>query len=81
MQERRAVARRRIFKTGRVRFQGNWPDVECAVRNRSIGGACLEMPSEFDITLGFSLTIGDERMPFACRPMWRQGKRVGVTFS
>lgn len=80
MQDRRKSQRLRSFKGGRIRFHRDWPLVDCAVRNLSIAGACLDLPGEFNITLGFELTLSSEKKTRACRQIWRQGNRVGVAF-
>jgi len=81
MMDRRKTPRLRSYKTGRIRFHRDWPIVDCTVRNLSPAGACVDMPGEFNITLGFELTLPRENKAYACRQVWRQGSRIGVAFS
>jgi hypothetical protein len=80
MQHRRKSPRLRSFKAGRIRFHRDWPIVDCAVRNLSVAGACLDLPGEFNLSLGFELTLPIEKKTRTCRQIWRQGTRVGVAF-
>jgi hypothetical protein len=81
MQDRRKSPRLRSFKAGRIRFHRDWPLVDCAVRNLSIAGACLDLPGEFNLSLGFELTLSSDKKTHACRQVWRQGTKVGVAFA
>ena len=81
MQERRQTPRQPSFKAGRILFHTHWPTIDCTVRNHSSAGACIELPGECNVTLGFALTFAREHKIRGCRQIWRQGKRIGVAFA
>ena len=56
MQERRLCPRRRVLKSGLiVRRSGNGPTIECAVRNISDLGACLQISVAYDLSMDLTL--------------------------
>jgi hypothetical protein len=78
MEERRKNSRRRILKTGTISFQGQ--AVECAVRNVSEAGACLELATPTALPDDFALFIKTAKMMRSCQVIWRDGRRIGIRF-
>ncbi|MFL9826875.1 PilZ domain-containing protein [Rhodoplanes sp. SY1] len=80
MEERRKANRLRVLKTGRIATSDKAPKIECAVRNLSDAGACLQVHSgTFGIPREFELVMeGGQRQ--ACRVIWRTENRLGVSF-
>ena len=80
VEERRRSGRFRVLKTGRIATSDKAPKIECAVRNISDAGACLQVHSgTFGIPRDFELHLeGGQRKP--CRVIWRTENRLGVSF-
>jgi c-di-GMP-binding flagellar brake protein YcgR len=81
MDERRKNSRTRVLKSGRIAVSAKAPRIECAVRNLSDGGACLQVHSgTFGIPREFELHVegAPNRM---CRVIWRTENRLGVSFA
>jgi hypothetical protein len=66
MAERRAVSRGRTLKSGRIVFNDGRSAIDCAVRNLSDGGACLEVASLVGIPETFTLTVDGDGTPRPC---------------
>ena len=70
------AARRRILKAGTIEFgRGAF---SCAVKDRSDGGAKLEVPSTIGIPENFILVTDGSRRP--CRVLWRKATWIGIAF-
>ena len=79
MDERRNTRRARILKSGKIALSEKAPKIECAIRNISDTGACLQISTTFGIPTKFDLLIeGGERR--ACHVEWRTDTRLGVSF-
>jgi len=78
-EERRKVARRRIYKAGSIAFN-RAAGIDCCVRNLSPLGACLQVESPVGIPDDFVLVIGSEHATHPCHVIWRMGTRLGVEF-
>jgi hypothetical protein len=80
MLDRRRTQRMRSLMAARIDFHKYWPTIDCAVRNLSKSGACVELQGDPNTPLEFSIvfTRNDEKR--ACRQVWRQGNRIGVVF-
>jgi hypothetical protein len=76
--EKRNEQRNRVLKAGMIEFPGG--AFSCMVRNLSNGGAALDVPSLAGIPNEFSLYLPIEGMRFSCRSVWRNERRIGVTF-
>jgi hypothetical protein len=76
--EKRTAKRTRVLKAGMIEFPGG--AFSCMVRNLSDGGAALDIPSSAGIPDEFSLHLPIEGMRFHCRSVWRNERRIGVTF-
>ena len=78
MNEQRINPRRRILKTGQIAFSDKAPKLECAVRNLSATGACLQVSTTHGMPAGFELIVEGAR--HACKIVWRTDTRLGVRF-
>jgi PilZ domain len=79
MNERRAVFRRRTYKSGTITF-GGCLNIECLVRNISDDGACLEVNSPASIPDDFNLVIRPDNIFRTCQVAWRAPDKIGVHF-
>jgi PilZ domain len=79
MDERRSSRRARILKSGWIAVSEKAPKLECAIRNISDSGACLQVSTTFGIPANFELVIsgGERRL---CDVVWRTDTRLGVAF-
>jgi hypothetical protein len=78
MSERRATARQRVFKAGTIEFGG--AGFGCTVRNMSVAGAALDVPSPVGIPHEIVLNILTNNVRRQCYIVWRKDKRIGVSF-
>jgi hypothetical protein len=54
------------------------PTIDCTVIDLSAGGACLEIYGQVQIPKRFVLFHGGTKK--SCLVMWRNGRRLGVSF-
>jgi hypothetical protein len=80
MNERRKEARQRKFRAGKIVFDGK-SVIDCVVRNLTDTGANLELVTQIRIPDSFELTIPGSALAHKCRVIWREPKRIGVSFS
>jgi hypothetical protein len=79
MDEKRRAPRTRMLKSGKIALSEKAPKIECAIRNMSETGACLQISSTYGIPAYFDLLLsGSERR--ACHVVWRTDTRLGVAF-
>ncbi|MBS0530970.1 MAG: PilZ domain-containing protein [Proteobacteria bacterium] len=78
MDEKRRTARNRVLKAGTIEFHGG--AIDCTIRNRSGGGAALDVASPMGIPDQFILIVPADRKRHLCHVIWRREKRIGVTF-
>ena len=76
--ERRAYARHRVFKGGRLAFGG--AGIECTVRNISPGGARVDVASPVGLPEHLTLYIASDRFKRHCHKVWRHETRIGLAF-
>ena len=80
MQERRLCPRRRVLMSGLiVRTSGNGPTIECAIRNISDLGACLQISVAYDLSMDLILVMGGSRR--SIRVVWRTKDRTGIAYA
>ena len=79
MQEKRTGSRKRVLKTTQIILSAKAPKLECAVRNLSDTGACLQLSTTYGLPMRFDLVFDGVRRP--CRAVWRTDIKIGVTFS
>jgi hypothetical protein len=76
--EKRKIQRLRTLKAGKITLnQGGI--IDCVVRNITIHGACLEVPSTIGIPDEFTFMNSDQ-IQQPCRLIWRSQKKIGVAF-
>lgn len=79
MVESRATRRHRVLKAGSIEFSGGGA-ITCSVKNLSATGASLEFESALDIPDRLTLCILPDPVKRQCRVVWRNQKRIGVSF-
>lgn len=77
--ERRAYARHRVFKGGRLAFHSGGV-VDCTVRNISPGGARIAVTFPVGLPAQFTLHINCDHFTRHCHPVWRHDNQIGVAF-
>ena len=63
MDEKRALARKRVLKAGSIEFGGG--AIDCTVRNLSATGAALDVPTPVGIPDKFNLVVSSDALSFA----------------
>jgi PilZ domain len=75
--ERRAKLRHRVLRAGTIEFDGR--SINCVVRNISATGAAFDVSSPIPHKVTLNFVTSRERQH--CNVVWRQQRRVGVTFN
>jgi hypothetical protein len=78
VQERRTIFRKRVLKTAQIVLSEKAPKLDCAIRNVSDIGACLQVSTTYGIPVNFDVTIEGVRRP--CRSIWRTDTKIGIMF-
>jgi hypothetical protein len=78
VQEKRAIFRKRVLKTAQIILSAKAPKLDCAVRNLSNTGACLQLSTTYGIPMSFDVVLDGVQRP--CRAVWRTDIKMGVTF-
>ena len=78
MGDKRNIFRKRVLKTAHIILSDRAPKLDCAVRNLSDTGACLQVSTTYGIPASFDVVIEGERR--ACRSIWRTDTKIGITF-
>jgi hypothetical protein len=76
--EKRSVYRKRVLKTAQIILSDKAPKLDCAVRNLSATGACLQVSTTYGLPLNFDVVIDGARRQ--CRAIWRTDTNIGVMF-
>ncbi|MEA2920474.1 MAG: hypothetical protein QOF07_437 [Bradyrhizobium sp.] len=79
MAKTRVAPRHRISKAARIEFTGGRP-VDCVVRDLSLSGAKIEVPSQVGVPKAFDLVIPEDGLRLPSRVVWRKDFHVGVAF-
>jgi len=79
MTERRATTRQRVFKSGTIEFEGK--GIACTIRNVSPTGAALDVPSPAGIPHEITVNFTARNIRQRGYVVWRNQKRVGVSFA
>jgi hypothetical protein len=66
------------MKVAKIEFGGI--AIDCTVRDLSITGAALDVPSQIGIPAKFTLVMPDDRLHLPCHVVWRRDFRLGVAF-
>ena len=80
MSERRQSSRQRTYLGGRASCDKLATSDACLVRERSEGGARLELSGSTLMPNAFDLTLRDSGETRRVRVVWRDGRRLGVAF-
>lgn len=78
VQEKRATFRKRVLKTAQIILSDKTPKLDCAVRNLSNTGACLQLSTTYGIPMNFDIVLDGIHHP--CRAVWRTDTKMGVAF-
>jgi len=78
VQDKRTIFRKRVLKNAQIILSEKAPKLECAVRNLSATGACLQVSTTYGIPVNFDVIIEGVRR--TCRAIWRTDNKIGVTF-
>lgn len=68
----------RVSNTAKIVVSPRDPMVDCQLIDFSPGGACLDIGPQVALPSRFELVHGNTKK--RCRVVWRDGRRVGVTF-
>jgi len=77
--ERRAHARHRVFKGGRLAFNSGG-SIECTVRNLSPGGARVDVRSPVALPEQLTLLIDADHFKRRGHPVWTHDTQVRIAF-
>jgi hypothetical protein len=81
MEDKRATARRRVLKYGRIIFNDGSSVMDCTVHDLSERGARLRVASSsLHIPDRFRLALLGEVNRLPCRVVWRSMHELGVSF-
>jgi hypothetical protein len=78
VQDKRTIFRKRVLKNAQIVLSDKAPKLDCAVRNLSAMGACLQVSTTYGIPVNFDVVIEGVQRP--CRAIWRTDNKIGVTF-
>jgi hypothetical protein len=79
--DNRYVPRRRVFKGGKIIFADGAMVVDCVIRNISVAGARLDVPSTLALPHEFILLDVQTERRHIAKMAWRRGDQMGVEFS
>lgn len=79
--DRRSIARTRIRRNAEIVVKRRDVDlVQCTLQNLTSTGACLSLPSTYEVPDTFELTFDGGRSLRPCWVKWRTADKVGVAF-
>jgi hypothetical protein len=76
--EKRSISRKRVLKSAQIVLSDKAPKLECAVKNISDTGACLQVSTTYGLPMSFDVVIEGARRQ--CRVVWRTDTNLGVMF-
>ena len=79
MAKTRVTPRHRVSKPARIEFLGGRP-VNCVVRDLSLTGARIQVPTQVGVPKCFVLVIPGDELRLPCRIAWRKEYEIGVAF-
>ena len=79
MRDRRATARRRVFKAGSIEFDAT--SVDCTIRNLSRTGAAVDVVVSSNIPHEIILNFATPQSRHHSYIVWRKAGRVGIVFA
>jgi diguanylate cyclase (GGDEF)-like protein len=74
-------ARRRVFKAGKIAFNGGRSTIDCTVRSLSDAGASFDVTSSAGIPGEFKLQIEADGLSRACRVTAKKYRHIEVAFT
>ena len=80
MNDGRVAPRKRVLKAGIIDL-GVTGRVDCFVKNISATGAAIQVNTPLFIPDKFRLIVQSEDLNLICRVVWREPRRMGVTFT
>ena len=78
MVETRIAPRYRVMKVAKIEFGAT--AIDCTVRDLSLNGAAIEVPSQAGIPDRFTLVMLDDGLHLPCHVVRRNEYRIGVVF-
>ncbi|MCP4072181.1 MAG: hypothetical protein GY742_10645 [Hyphomicrobiales bacterium] len=78
--ERRTSPRNHVLKPAAIKFDHNFANVPCVIRNLSEIGALGEIATEFEIPQHFAMRIPMNEYEVNCQITWRNGRQIGIGF-
>ena len=76
----REYPRHRVLKEGRIISSDLLGAIDVIIRDLSVGGAQVEIPSSVEIPQKFALLVSSEYLFYPASIRWRSGKMIGVEF-
>ena len=80
MSERRKIPRGRSLQGAKIAFNEHRSVIDCVVRNLTVMGALLKVPSTVGIPEQFDFKFDHERDYRRARVIWRREDSLGVEF-
>jgi hypothetical protein len=80
MRDRRQSVRNKVLHGGVAGAGDSSGTMDCAVRNFSERGACVEFGSKGGLPEEINLTIARKGRSFFARIIWREANRLGLAF-
>lgn len=81
MDEKRDIRRQRVLKSGKIIFNDGSSVVDCVIRNLSVAGARLEVPTTVGLPPEFTLLDAHSGRTYTAKVRWRRSDIMGVEFS
>jgi hypothetical protein len=78
MVETRIAPRYRAMKAAKIEFGAT--AIDCTVRDLSLTGAAIEVPSQAGLPERFTLVMRGDGLHLPCHVVWRKEYRIGVAF-
>jgi two-component system cell cycle response regulator len=78
--ERRRVRRNRVLLRGKLVFDGGKLSTDCIVRDMSVWGARVRMPTEIVLRDDLYLIESQNCMAYESKVVWKKGHDLGLQF-
>jgi hypothetical protein len=78
VQDKRITFRKRVLKTAQIVLSDKAPKLDCAIKNLSDTGACLQVSTTYGLPMSFDVVFDGVRRP--CRAVWRTDNKIGIIF-
>ncbi|MBV9246986.1 MAG: PAS-domain containing protein [Methylobacteriaceae bacterium] len=80
MKERRRAQRVRALRSAKIIFNNRQSVIDCAIRNLSDEGGCLQLQSQAGVPDVFDLRVDGEKRVRPCHLIWQSRDKVGISF-